>query len=110
MASSELAMLLGNIESGLDVTYELDGTPQSLSGFTGVVRESGDGDHEYYEWGVVSLADDLGMELRSVSGRVHTHSVSYVAQQLASGDLVPAVYDRDTDTVRVATIAESSSP
>mgnify|MGYP006934470677 FL=1 len=109
MTSSELSMILDNIETNLSQQYRLNGERQKLSEFTGVVMTEGKG-QEYYEWEEVSLQDNFGIQLSSLSGRIYTHSVSYFSQQLRVGKYAPAVYDAETDHVSVARKREDHSP
>jgi hypothetical protein len=94
--SSELSMILQTIET----MTQYESAELSLAECTGVVIEQDDGTQQYYEWDVVSFADNLGIQLQSTE-RVLSHSITHFADQLETGSYQPAIYDKDQEEIRV---------
>jgi hypothetical protein len=99
MSEPDPTQVFRDIDEDLTTRYVLEGREHSLDEFTGVVEDDGES-RTYYEWRVVSMGDEDGIELTTTSGKVHTYSAEYFRMQLDAGRYRPAV-ERE-DGIRVA--------
>jgi hypothetical protein len=112
MSATELSVILSNVGEDLPVAFELDGDRRDLADFDGVVDVAGESTGPFYEWGLVRMTGNLGVQLTAPDGTVHTHAVSYFTQLLETDDLRPAVRAGDGDArvaARVETEAETGA-